>query len=56
MKKLIIFGTSTIAEVAYYYFSTDTNIEIAAFTVTAFHDITLAALNFVEQVQYTALV
>jgi sugar O-acyltransferase (sialic acid O-acetyltransferase NeuD family) len=33
MKKLIIFGTSTIAEVAYYYFSTDTNIEIAAFTV-----------------------
>ena len=30
--------------------------EIAAFTVTAFHDITLAALNFVEQVQYTALV
>ena len=35
MKKLIIFGTSTVAEVAYYYFSTDTDLKIAAFTVDA---------------------
>jgi sugar O-acyltransferase (sialic acid O-acetyltransferase NeuD family) len=35
MKELIIFGTSTVAEVAYYYFSTDTDLKVAAFTVDA---------------------
>ena len=33
MKKLIIFGTSEIAELASYYFSNDSNYEIVAFTV-----------------------
>ncbi len=32
-KKLIVFGSGDIAELAYYYFSTDSDFEIAAFTV-----------------------
>ncbi|KPQ39968.1 MAG: Bacterial transferase hexapeptide (three repeats) [Phormidium sp. OSCR] len=35
MNSLVIFGTSELAEVAYYYFSHDTDYEIAAFTVDA---------------------
>lgn len=34
-KKLIIFGTSEIAQIAYHYFTTDSNYEVAAFTVDA---------------------
>ena len=30
-KKLFIFGTGTIAEIAYYYFSTETNYKICGF-------------------------
>ena len=30
-KKLFIFGTGTIAEIAYYYFSTETNFKICGF-------------------------
>jgi sugar O-acyltransferase (sialic acid O-acetyltransferase NeuD family) len=33
MKQLIIFGSSEIAELAYYYFSHDSNYQVAAFTV-----------------------
>lgn len=33
MKKLIIFGTGDIAQLAHYYFSQDINYEIVAFTV-----------------------
>ena len=32
-KKLIIFGTGEIAQLAHYYFTNDSNYEIAAFTV-----------------------
>lgn len=34
-KPLVIFGTGEIAELAHYYFSTDSSYEIAAFTVDA---------------------
>lgn len=34
-KKLIIFGTGDIAQLAHYYFSNDSDYEIAAFTVDA---------------------
>ena len=30
-KKLFIFGTGSIADVAYYYFSTESNYEVCAF-------------------------
>jgi sugar O-acyltransferase (sialic acid O-acetyltransferase NeuD family) len=33
MKKLIIFGTGDIAQIANYYFETDTDYEVVAFTV-----------------------
>lgn len=33
MKQLIIFGTAEIAELAYYYFSHDTEYQVVAFTV-----------------------
>lgn len=33
MKKLIIFGTGDIAELAHYYFTNDSDYEVAAFTV-----------------------
>jgi sugar O-acyltransferase (sialic acid O-acetyltransferase NeuD family) len=33
MKELIIFGTSDIAQLAYYYFSNDSDYKVAAFTV-----------------------
>ena len=33
MKKLIIFGTGDIAQLAHYYFSQDVNYEVVAFTV-----------------------
>ncbi|SMQ85524.1 sugar O-acyltransferase, sialic acid O-acetyltransferase NeuD family [Devosia lucknowensis] len=32
-KKLVIFGTGDIAQLAWYYFSTDTNYEVIGFTV-----------------------
>ncbi len=32
-KPLVIFGTGDIAQLAYYYFSTDSNYEVVAFTV-----------------------
>jgi sugar O-acyltransferase (sialic acid O-acetyltransferase NeuD family) len=35
MRKLIIFGVGDAAELAYYYFSTDSNYEVIAFTVDA---------------------
>lgn len=35
MKKLVIFGSGEIAELAYYYFNTDSNYKIVAFTVDA---------------------
>jgi sugar O-acyltransferase (sialic acid O-acetyltransferase NeuD family) len=35
MKELIIFGTADIAQLAYYYFSNDSDYKIAAFTVDA---------------------
>jgi sugar O-acyltransferase (sialic acid O-acetyltransferase NeuD family) len=35
MKKLIIFGTTDAAEVAYYYFRTDSDYQVVAFTVDA---------------------
>jgi sugar O-acyltransferase (sialic acid O-acetyltransferase NeuD family) len=35
MKKLIIFGTADIAQLAHYYFSNDSNYKVAAFTVDA---------------------
>lgn len=35
MKKLVIFGTGQIAELAHYYFSTDSDYEVVAFTVDA---------------------
>ena len=34
-KSLVIFGTSDIAELAHYYFSTDSDYEVVAFTVDA---------------------
>lgn len=34
-KKLVIFGTGDIAQLAHFYFSTDSNYEVAAFTVEA---------------------
>jgi sugar O-acyltransferase (sialic acid O-acetyltransferase NeuD family) len=34
-KPLIIFGTGQIAQLAYYYFSTDTDLRVVAFTVDA---------------------
>ena len=34
-KKIIIFGTGDIAQLAHYYFSTDSKYEVAAFTVDA---------------------
>jgi len=33
MKKIVIFGTGDIAQIANYYFETDTEYEVAAFTV-----------------------
>ena len=33
MKKLIIFGTGDIAELAMYYFNNDTNYSVEAFTI-----------------------
>lgn len=33
MKKVIIFGSGLIAELAHYYFTSDSNIEVAGFTV-----------------------
>ncbi|VVT29596.1 acetyltransferase [Hoeflea sp. EC-HK425] len=35
MKKLVVFGTSDAAELAHYYFSTDTDYQVVAFTVDA---------------------
>lgn len=35
MKKLVIFGAGDIAELAHFYFTTDTRYEVAAFTVDA---------------------
>lgn len=35
MKELIIFGTADIAQLAYYYFSNDSDYKVAAFTVDA---------------------
>jgi sugar O-acyltransferase (sialic acid O-acetyltransferase NeuD family) len=35
MKRLIIFGTGDIAQLAYYYFSNDSDYEVIAFTVDA---------------------
>ena len=35
MKPLIIFGSADIAQLAYYYFTTDTSYEVTAFTVDA---------------------
>ena len=35
MKKLVIFGSGEIAELAYYYFTTDSDYEVVAFTVDA---------------------
>lgn len=35
MKPLIIFGTGDIAELAHFYFSTDSNYQVVAFTVDA---------------------
>ena len=37
MKKLIIFGTGNIAELAYYYITEDTDYDISAFTVEKDH-------------------
>lgn len=34
-KQLVIFGTGDIAQLAHYYFSTDSNYEVVAFTVDA---------------------
>ena len=34
-KRLVIFGTGDIAQLAHYYFSTDSNYEVVAFTVDA---------------------
>jgi sugar O-acyltransferase (sialic acid O-acetyltransferase NeuD family) len=34
-KRLVIFGSGDIAQLAYYYFSTDSNYEVVAFTVDA---------------------
>lgn len=36
-RHLVIFGTSELAEVAHYYFSTDSQYEVAAFTVDGSH-------------------
>ncbi|MEX1031737.1 MAG: acetyltransferase [Cellvibrionaceae bacterium] len=36
-KKLIIFGAGDIAQLAHFYFSTDSNYEVVAFTVDASH-------------------
>ena len=36
-RKLIIFGAGDIAQLAHFYFSTDSNYEIAAFTVDSSH-------------------
>lgn len=33
MKKIIIFGNSEIADLAYYYFSNDSQFEVVAFTI-----------------------
>ena len=33
--KLVIFGSGDIAQLAHYYFSTDSNYEVVAFTVDA---------------------
>ena len=35
MKELIIFGTADIAQLAYFYFSNDSDYKVAAFTVDA---------------------
>ena len=35
MRKLVIFGTGPIAELAYYYFTNDSDFEVVAFTVDA---------------------
>lgn len=37
MKKLVIFGAGQIAQLAHYYFSHDTDYQVAAFTVDASH-------------------
>jgi sugar O-acyltransferase (sialic acid O-acetyltransferase NeuD family) len=44
-KPLIIFGAGDIAQLAYYYFSTDSNYEVVAFTVDAAY---LTATEFCE--------
>ena len=36
-KSLVIFGSGEIAQLAHYYFSTDSNYEVVAFTVDAAH-------------------
>ena len=33
MKKIIVFGVGEFADIAYYYFTHDTDIEVASFTV-----------------------
>lgn len=55
-KKLVIFGSGDIAELAHYYFSTDSDYEVVAFTVDAsyikeprFHDLPIIAFEDVTQ-------
>ena len=45
-KPLVIFGSGDIAQLAHYYFSTDSNYEVAAFTVDA---------NYIEESEFCGL-
>lgn len=44
--KLLIFGTGDIAELAYFYFSTDSNYDVVAFTADA---------NYIEETEFCNL-
>ena len=37
MSKVVIFGTSSFAEIAHYYFANDSDHEVVAFTVNKSH-------------------
>lgn len=56
-KKLIIFGSGDIAQLAHYYFSTDSSFEIAGFTVDAAYieSATFCGLPVVPYEELTAL-
>jgi sugar O-acyltransferase (sialic acid O-acetyltransferase NeuD family) len=45
-KRLVIFGSGDIAQIAYYYFSTDSNYEVVAFTVDA---------NYIKESEFCGL-